>query len=193
MNIDIVGQRFGRLTAVRRTRLARSERWYWECSCDCGHLVETSISSLRSGVRTSCGCGRRKHGATGTAEHGVWLGMIDRCSSNSKAAEDYYRRGITVCERWRSFENFLSDMGNRPSPRHTVERKDNDRGYDPDNCEWALPAQQARNKRSNVWLLVNGDRLTVTDAAEALGIKRSALYGSIRRGRPLPSGVEKAQ
>lgn len=128
----------------------------------------------------------RQHRDSNTPEHRIWIGMRSRCASPSNPAyKNYGGRGIKVCERWAIYENFLSDMGRRPSPKHTLERRDNDRDYTPDNCTWATRAQQLRNKRNNVFVTLRGTRMIVNDAAALIGIAPSTLRYRIRRGLPL--------
>lgn len=92
---------------------------------------------------------RLTHGMTGTSEHAAWSTMKQRClNPRNKQYADYGGRGITVCKRWLRFENFLNDVGRKPSPIHQLERADNDSGYGPNNCYWATPKQQANNRRS---------------------------------------------
>jgi hypothetical protein len=149
---DISGQRFGRLD-VREYRGASK----WFCRCDCGNDRLVDTRALNAG-QSSCGCEKAEraakmklsHGLHGIPEYKVWKGMISRCELPSATGyENYGGRGIAVCDRWRhSFENFIADMGRRPSPRHQIDRYPNNDGhYEPSNCRWATPVQQAGNKR----------------------------------------------
>lgn len=157
---DLAGQRFGRLVAQSHTSRPRpngSTRTFWICACDCGAEKSISSSDLTSGRSTSCGCfqrdeigaRRRTHGASETPEHAAYLNMLRRCTNpDHHQFADYGGRGITVCERWRSgFGVFLADMGRRPSPLHSLDRRENDGNYEPSNCRWATPKQQAANRR----------------------------------------------
>ncbi len=192
---DVTGERFGRLVAVRRAGV-HNEASMWLCRCDCGNekvvgLRCLSDALLGKGTR-SCGCLHREsaversttHGATGTPEHRAWQAMIQRCTNrNLGTYPGYGGRGITVCERWRaSFENFIADMGPKPSPRHSLDRIDNDAGYEPSNCRWALPAVQARNTRRAAFVTIRGDRFNLIDAAAEFGINASTLRARLRRG-----------
>lgn len=109
--------------------------------------------------------------------------MKSRCLSADHASyADYGGRGITVCTRWLSFENFLSDMGHRPSTAHSLERKDNTKGYDPSNCVWATAKQQARNRRNNRLLTFSGRTQTLAAWAEETGIPYQTIYSRLHRG-----------
>lgn len=109
-------------------------------------------------------------------EKRIWMGMIRRCSSPKSNDYKYYgERGISVCDRWGDFRNFLQDMGRRPSPIHSIERIDNNEGYNPENCVWATPSQQNRNTRRNRYLEFGGKRQCLTDWAKDLGISSSLL------------------
>lgn len=163
----------------------------WFCRCECGATGTFKSGSLRSGNTTSCGCKRRdtlkrihtKHGKKGTPEYGVWIGMTKRCTNpNEKDWAGYGGRGIRVCERWRaSFANFLADMGQRPTEKHTIEREDNDGDYSPDNCRWATRAEQVVNQRSNRILTFKGRSMPVSEWAKVTGINYGTLLTRITR------------
>lgn len=133
----------------------------WKCLCICGKTYEATGTHLRAGNGQSCGClkGDRiskknsRHGLTGTKEHKAWDSMIQRCTNkNDKDFNRYGGRGIKVCESWiKSFEEFLSNMGNAPSKKHSLDRIDVDGNYEPSNCRWADAKTQASNKRNSVY------------------------------------------
>lgn len=195
--IDLTGCRFGMLLALKEVG-NQLNAVMWECKCDCGKITRITTGNLRQGRSTSCGCNKSKsislnrarHGETRggvlTAEFRAWSGMKDRCENPS--AEKYPRyggRGIKVCEKWQKYENFLSDMGRKPTPKHSIERVDNDKGYDPDNCIWATAEVQANNKSTTRILVFEGRSQSLTQWAREFGIKRSAMRRLVRNGWPL--------
>lgn len=160
--IDRDGQRYGSLTVVGRS--SETGRPMWICRCDCGQQTVVASSNLAAGNSQSCGyCNRSerqvKHGharkRNNSPEYRTWTSIIGRCESPKRRDFKYYGgRGITICDRWRrgeggktGFECFLADMGRKPSPELSIEREDNDRGYEPDNCVWATRSEQMKNRR----------------------------------------------
>lgn len=115
-------------------------------------------------------------------EYILWDGMRGRCKAGAKnSGNNYFARGITVCDRWTSFENFYADMGPRPSPTHTIERIDNDAGYSPENCRWATRKEQARNMRRNRRLEIDGRVLCISEWAEVVGVKPYVISWRLRK------------
>lgn len=161
--IDMARLRFGRMRVISRAG-SISKAASWECKCDCGAKFIAIGSNIRRGDTTSCGCFRSEVTSTRSLKHGhmagstrtkrlttktyrCWANMLNRCrNSNSDRWLYYGGRGISVCARWHIFENFLSDMGAAP-PGLTIERKDNDKGYEPGNCVWATYSEQNKNRR----------------------------------------------
>lgn len=193
--IDLTGRRIGHLTVIseapRRLLNSGENARFWTCQCDCGTEVEIRTQSLTGERTLSCGCIRleqvrraaTKHGyATGgpsamSPEYRAWGEMRQRCNNPSKRGwRNYGGRGIKVCERWDDFENFLSDIGPRPSPQHSLDRyPNNDGDYEPGNVRWASLSDQSRNTRSNHWVTLNGERLILRDWARRIGISERAL------------------
>jgi hypothetical protein len=195
--IDVSGQRFGRLVAIAYEKPERGPG-AWRCRCDCGGEVLVTGSALRSGDRGSCGCYTdlprgelsRLNGAAGrtrSPERRTWADMIQRCTNPKRQKYALYgARGVTVCDRWReSFANFLADMGPKPSPVHTIDRVDNEKGYEPGNCRWATPKEQARNLRCNVLVPHLGQMRPLAEVAEAHGVKLPTAWARLRKGRTL--------
>lgn len=161
--IDIAGLVFGRVTVLSRQGL-RSDAAAWLCRCSCGKTFNALGSNLRKGDTRSCGCLRSeitsarsiKHGlltyksrnnASASRTYRIWSNMLSRCrNKNLVTWPDYGGRGIYVCDSWKLFQNFLSDMGEAP-PGLTLDRVDNDKGYEPKNCRWATYSEQNKNRR----------------------------------------------
>lgn len=123
------------------------------------------------------------HGGKGTAEYRIWKHMRARCSNpHDKRFNDYGGRGIKVCARWDDFELFRKDMGPRPSPAYSIERLDVNGDYEPGNCVWATMKEQARNKRSTSYIIIDGEKRKLMDVAEELGMKPGTLHKRAQRG-----------
>lgn len=185
--IELTGLFFGLLTVLGRGPNAGKEP-RWNCVCACGARTLVYGSSLRCGGTTSCGCAAReatrerstRHGMTGAPEWLAWASMKARCSNpNTRGFANYGGRGIKVCERWTSFENFIADMGVRPTSGHQLDRIDNDGDYEPGNCRWATRKENMRNRR----VTKRYDGMTLREIADATGANYNTLKTRARRGK----------
>jgi hypothetical protein len=185
---DLTGKCFGRLTVLGHVK---EEQTRCICKCDCGSPVKTVAARLLLlGESTSCGCYRlematkanTKHGKSSSRAYRIWLAMMGRCNNtNSTAYSNYGGRGIKVCKKWESFENFYADMS-EPSTDATIERIDNDGEYSKTNCRWATRAEQVRNRRNNVWIEFNGKNQLLADWARETGMPAVTLRYRIKAG-----------
>lgn len=191
------GTRFHRLLVIGNTLLKNGRKAY-VCKCDCGEEKLYEASPLLSGKNRSCGCYRKEragpattHGRSDTPEWRSWSRMKRRCYN--KAGDTYHcygERGIKVCDRWlNSFDNFLADMGKKPSLLHSIERKDNDGDYEPSNCIWVIHKVQSRNKRTTHWVIYRGTRMSLMDAVELCGADYRLVSLRLRRGWSLEKSI----
>jgi hypothetical protein len=191
--IDMTGARVGRWTVESLVPGSSPRRWL--CRCDCGSEKELSGTMLRAGVSQSCGCLRTelltKHGRNrkpgGVRDRSPayvrWSAMLQRCENqNNRAYVNYGGRGIAVCDQWHDFRAFLADMG-EPPVNSTLDRIDNDRGYEPGNCRWASRKDQQRNRRNNRVITLDGEARCLTDWAEARGLNVSTVRYRLRAGQ----------
>jgi NTP pyrophosphatase (non-canonical NTP hydrolase) len=143
------GDVFNSLTVVSKAEKT-SGQLRWLCICICGNYTEVDSFDLRNGKTKSCGCQQYlgTHGKTGTRIYRIWAGMLSRCSNPTQTAYRYYGgRGISVCDRWKKFENFYEDMGEAPGPEYSIDRIDSDGDYCPENVKWATPLEQWENRK----------------------------------------------
>lgn len=178
--IDLIGKTFGSWQVLDYAGYTYTTMW--RCRCVCGAERDVSGENLRAGTTTNCGCQRRfvvKHGharrGKRTRTYRIWKGMLLRGSPHFKQAKDYYDRGIRVCERWQTYENFLADMGECPDGL-TLDRVNNNGNYEPMNCRWTTTGVQRRNSRRVTLVQFGGTALHVKDAAVKLGVSDTAIY-----------------
>jgi hypothetical protein len=190
---DLTGVQFGRWTVLGPApkKIGQS---HWYCRCSCGTEKSVSQTTLRQGTSRSCGCLKNeraaayqwKHGCSNgnSTEYTTWAGMKQRCfDAKCKSYHRYGGRGITVCQRWQdSFVAFLEDMGPRPSPKHTLERINNNGNYEPGNCRWATQIEQARNRRSSRTLTYKNQTRTIAEWSELTGIGQSTIAFRLDHG-----------
>ena len=171
---SLIGQRFGRLIVIEGPFVEKKKR-KWKSMCDCGNESINQQTVLRRGEAISCGCFRKEvtkelhsvHGGRLLPEYKVWAGLKDRCTNpNSNVYRNYGGRGIRVCDEWSVFENFIADMGSRPSARHSIDRIDNDGNYEPKNCRWATQKDQCRNRSNNVLVETQFGAITASEMSE---------------------------
>jgi hypothetical protein len=191
--MDLMGRRAGKLLVIADGGRDKHNKFMWICRCDCGKIKNVLATVLATGRIKSCGCAmyeglfraaqRKKANAIYTPHAdiaNIWHHMLRRCGNpNSGDYQWYGARGISVCERWLDFKNFLADMGPRP-PGTSLDRINVNGNYEPNNCRWATPAIQSRNKRNNVRAWFCGELLTISEIAERLKIPATTLYARVR-------------
>lgn len=191
--IEMVGRKFGKWAVLKEVPKRLNKRAFL-CQCVCGSEHVVMGDNLRAGGSTQCrSCSSKikgkkygTHRRTGTPLYHVWRSVKLRCRTPSFTGfKNYGGRGIDVCDRWfESFESFLEDMGEPPTPKHQLDRIDNDGNYEPENCRWVLPAVQQNNRRNNRILEHNGQRKTLTQWAVCLGVGVSTLHWRWSAGWP---------
>ena len=200
-----IGEPFGSWTVRSLGEGLVAKHNFCVCECVCGVVKPVRETNLTRGRSTNCGCERdkktgdrfRKHGESRggkTAEYIAWRGMMTRCTNpNEPRWDDYGGRGIIVCERWTGpdgYANFLADMGRRPSRRHSLDRKDNDGNYEPENCRWATKKEQARNKRNSRRIEAAGAIRCLAEWEELLRLYARLIQALIRRGVTMDAVVK---
>lgn len=192
---EMVGRKFGKLTVIDKGRTTSAGNILWLCECECGNTTHRSKSSLRANPNLSCGCyhkhnhGIVKHGMARTPTHGVWDAMKQRClNPNNIAFANYGGRGISVCDRWKTFSNFHDDMGEKP-PGMELDRIDVNGNYEPGNCRWATKKENNRNKRRTYMVTYEGRVMPLVECAEIVGMCRAVLRGRLDSGWDLHKAI----
>lgn len=196
IKIDITQQKFGRLTALESVAPVRKYEYKWLFRCECGKEKILPKTSVTKGYVKSCGCllsetsskhiikVNKKHGMYLHPVYYIWSNMKMRClNKNSFMYKNYGGRGIKVCDRWlNSFENFFEDMGDRPSPKHSIDRIDNNGNYEPNNCRWATNKEQSRNKSVTKYATYKGETKPVLYWCEELALSYNLIRERLLNG-----------
>lgn len=186
---DLTGQRFGKLVVIKRVQ-SRGKAARWLCECDCGKYKEIDSNHLRNGSTKSCGClvkeseWNKKHGLSNSRIYNIWDGMKDRClKKRTLGYKNYGGRGITICEEWaNSFSSFYNwSMSHGYKNNLSIERIDVNGGYEPSNCKWATPQEQANNKRNNIFIEYKNEKHTLAQWTKILGIKYNTLAKRLKK------------
>ena len=192
--LDLTGKVFGRWTVIERSaNMGRHVQWF--CKCECGKTGFASSTNLMSGGSRSCGCLQidtvTTHGELRSPEYRAWAAMKSRCYTKSNCGYPYYgERGVIVCERWKyDFENFLTDMGRKPSSEYSLDRIDPAGNYCPDCCRWAIREVQDNNRRSSSFITFDGKTQTVSTWPREKGIHKTTLIGRLEWGWPIEDAL----
>ena len=195
-----VGERFGRLTVISLSHKDKSRSWHVWVKCSCGTEKTVKFSTLSSGGIRSCGCLRDEqarvnaisssttHGMTRTPTYATWSAMLARCANPGANSYGTYN-GVSVCTRWLKFENFLADMGRRPDGMSLDRFPDRKGGYNPENCRWATPKEQALNRKTTRWIEWEGCVYSIEELATYAGMKAGTLYMRLKRGWAIERAV----
>lgn len=189
---ELIGKKVGRLTVIERGESRYRKGREWVCRCECGNTKILLAKYLTTAKVKSCGCGaggmdlgvkKRKapNGAWLSPLYKTWANMLHRCDPLKSERPKYVPLGM--CDRWRNFDNFVTDMGDRPTLKHSIDRIDNSKGYSPDNCRWSTNKEQCNNKSNNHLLEFNGEIKTMTQWAEQYGIPFHTFKSRINKSK----------
>ena len=177
MSRPAIGARFGMWTVLALSVKPHPKHAWDRVKCDCGQERVVRRDTMKNGTSTNCGCKFTTHGMSETRTYNIWLHIKGRCNRKTNHAySEYGGRGIKICERWMAFENFLADMGEVPEG-HSIDRIDNDGNYEPGNCRWATPPEQASNRRSTIKVTIDGVTKPLTYWAKELGVHPGTATG----------------
>ena len=190
VSVSEIGHVYGQLTVLARAGSNSRGHALWTCICSCGQDLIVSGNSLRTGNTRSCGCSRTRHGYSNTRTYSSWYAMLERCRNPSNPSyTSHGKRGIRVCRRWRVFENFVADMGERPAARE-LDRINNNGNYEPGNCRWATRSENQRHTRSSRYLEFRGQVRIQIEWAELLGLRPGTIAERLRRGWSVERALE---
>ena len=187
--LNLIGQKFGNLLVISRQDNSKHGKSRWLCQCSCGNKHITFGSLLTRGESKSCGCLRShsasivntKHGMSNSRTYRIWKAMLSRCrNKNTIAYQSYGAKGIIVCDHWLSFENFFSDMGEAPANK-SIDRIDNNKGYEPSNCRWATSKEQSINSSVPRYISFNGETHNISEWASIIGINPVTLLERLNK------------
>lgn len=193
--LNLEGKKIGRWSVLAKSAERDSAGSVkWMCECECGVKSLVSGTSLNTGTSVSCGCYQKEiaksnttHGLSSSREYNSWCSMKARCTNPKNPGYKYYGgRGIKVCDRWvNSFDNFLLDMGQRPSIKHTIDRHPDINGdYTPTNCRWGTKPEQSRGTRRNIHCKYNGKTMVLQDWAKKIGVPHNSMLYHVQKGTP---------
>lgn len=200
----VSGQAFGRLTAIEKVGTDKWGSPRWLCACSCGREHVVAAGNLKGGQIRSCGCARReativngrrnrRHGDWKAVEYRAWGGMLSRCrNSRNPSYPNYGGRGISVCARWLVYENFIADVGRRPSAGHSIDRINVNGNYEPGNVRWATVGEQNRNRTDNHFVEFRGERLTLSQWSARSGICDKLIAYRLKHGWAVADALTKA-
>ncbi len=196
----MIGMKFNRLTVLYEVENKNKNQNHkkYMCSCDCGKQIVTDKYKLIDGHTKSCGClklemlAERKttHGQSKTASYKSWSEMRNRCNNpKNHAYKDYGQRGIKICDRWDSFENFISDLGERPNKQYSLDRIDVNQGYSPENCRWATWSQQQNNRRTTKYIEYKSEKMSVKQFSNLIGVPYSTVHRHLFAYKKTPDEI----
>lgn len=198
--IDLLNQKFGRLTVIEFSHVSKAQVAFWKCVCDCGNTHVTSSSTLLHAAEPSCGCVRTEnvrkavgtHGMSKTREYHIWKGILARCYNKNNPAYDLYGgRGIKIYDAWRhDFSAFIAYIGKAPFPNMSIDRIDTNGNYEPGNVRWATQKTQTNNKNGNKLLTYKGEQKTLAQWAEHLGLHYRTLQDRLVEGWSIERAFE---
>lgn len=194
--LELTGEKFGKLTAIKIHHKNNKGCNIWECRCDCGAIVYVQATKLRNGNTQSCGCLQKERTSVSSSKHGcsnsriyhIWANMKSRCyNPNNKKYKNYGDRGIIVCDEWlKSFESFYNwAVNNGYQENLTIDRIDVDGNYEPSNCRWANMTAQANNRTNNHLLSCQGENKTLSEWSNETGISPNLLWYRAHKNKPV--------
>jgi hypothetical protein len=200
--IDLTGNKYGRLTIIKRVENSKFLEAQWLCKCECGNTKIVKANNLKRGSTKSCGCLKKEqdcknimkttHGKHNTRLYKIFYSMKERCyNENNINYHRYGGRGIKICDEWlKDFMNFYNwAMRNGYQNNLTIDRIDNDGNYEPNNCRWVTKKEQSNNTSRNRYVIYNGEKLTLSQFCEKYNMNRSTIYNRMERGWDIKKAI----